>query len=290
MSRLPVLLLPLLFSLAACTDKADDSGDDSGATSDGGAASDGGSGSDGGSTGTDEDADGWSVEDGDCDDSNADVNPDRIETCDGVDEDCDGQTDEDAGGYYYTDDDGDGYGSAADPLRSCDPISGAVDNGADCDDTDSSVYPGATETGNGVDDDCDDEVDEGVASFSVDVSWSSAGVDVTISGGGGSYEFGMAETGAGRDGWYGETCIDGDEPDGLDDYGYDVCHSLNASGGEVESVYPNVSSVRDGSTLFNEDIGDSGDLTYALFATSGSDCWVWGDDPSYYDDFGCSEL
>lgn len=35
--------------------------------------------------------------------------------------------------------------------------------------------------------------------------------------------------------------------------------------------------------------GDSGNLTYALFATSGSDCWVWGDDPGYYDDFGCTE-
>jgi len=43
------------------------------------------------SSGTDADEDGWTVEDGDCDDSNAAVNPDQSEVCgDGLDNDCDG--------------------------------------------------------------------------------------------------------------------------------------------------------------------------------------------------------
>jgi hypothetical protein len=43
----------------------------------------------------DEDGDGFAVDD-DCDDSNADINPDATEVCDGLDNDCSGQTDEGA--------------------------------------------------------------------------------------------------------------------------------------------------------------------------------------------------
>ena len=45
--------------------------------------------------GTDEDADGWTVEEGDCDDTNIYVNPARDEDiADGLDNDCDGRVDE----------------------------------------------------------------------------------------------------------------------------------------------------------------------------------------------------
>src|SRR5262245_44469098 len=45
-------------------------------------------------TGTDQDQDGFTVEAGDCDDSNPDVHPGAPEVCNGIDDDCDTQTDE----------------------------------------------------------------------------------------------------------------------------------------------------------------------------------------------------
>ncbi len=46
-------------------------------------------------TGSDGDGDGWSVEAGDCDDADPTVSPASAETCNGVDDDCDGVVDED---------------------------------------------------------------------------------------------------------------------------------------------------------------------------------------------------
>ncbi len=55
------------------------------------------------------DEDGWSVEDGDCDDGDASINPGVArDGCDGLDNDCDGETDEDFAGDEYEPDDDDG--------------------------------------------------------------------------------------------------------------------------------------------------------------------------------------
>jgi hypothetical protein len=103
----------------------------------------------------------------DCDDGDGAINPDATELCDGVDNDCDGSVDEaDAAdaATWYADGDGDGYGDAASTATACDEPSGFVADDSDCDDGDAAVFPGAAELCNGVDDDCDGSVDEGVTS------------------------------------------------------------------------------------------------------------------------------
>ncbi len=92
------------------------------------------------------------------------VNPDALEICDGIDNDCDGTVDEDDAtdaSTWYADSDGDGYGDASSASTACSQPSGAVADATDCDDGASSVYPGADEYCNIVDDDCDGDVDEG---------------------------------------------------------------------------------------------------------------------------------
>jgi hypothetical protein len=68
----------------------------------------------------------------------------------------------------YLDLDGDGVGDSATAERSCAP--GRADAGGDCNDQDPLTHPGATEVCNGLDDDCDGQVDEG-ACASVAPSW-----------------------------------------------------------------------------------------------------------------------
>ena len=100
----------------------------------------------------------------DCDDDDAASYPSASEYCDDRDNDCDGSVDEGAVDRtsYYKDADGDAYGDSASKKRSCDPISGYVTDKTDCDDGDADINPAATELCNGIDDDCDGTVDDGV--------------------------------------------------------------------------------------------------------------------------------
>ena len=106
--------------------------------------------------------DGWVADDTDCDDSNAAVSPLVTEACDGIDNDCDGDIDEDGatGGLNsYSDADGDGYGDPASRVIVCSYGPEGVANDDDCDDTDASIKPGATELCDGQDNDCNGDAD-----------------------------------------------------------------------------------------------------------------------------------
>ncbi len=105
----------------------------------------------------DADADCWTVREGDCNDSDATVNPGEKEICDDhIDDNCNGlidckdtacDGDANCGAAACQDNDGDGYTS-----DTC--------GGTDCNDNDPSIHPGASEVCNGVDDNCDGQIDE----------------------------------------------------------------------------------------------------------------------------------
>ena len=113
----------------------------------GAGAASGGSSSTGGATTTsssnldvDDDGDGFSELQGDCNDADPGVHPGADEVCDdGVDNNCNGSTD-----GSEPDGDGDGFGPC----------------GGDCDDDDPAVSPAAAEiAGDGIDNDCDGVTD-----------------------------------------------------------------------------------------------------------------------------------
>ncbi len=100
---------------------------------------------------------------GDCNDSNALINPGMTEICNGVDDNCNGQTDEGLLFTYYTDADNDGYGVTSTGVVLCAPdATHKVATGGDCDDTKASINPGAAEVCNSVDDNCNGQTDEGL--------------------------------------------------------------------------------------------------------------------------------
>lgn len=104
---------------------------------------------------------GYSAVAGDCDDANPAVNPDALELCNELDDDCNGATDDEpTDAIWYADVDLDGYGSDIDFVRVCLQPAGTLASAGDCDDADAAVHPGADETCDGADDDCDGVVDE----------------------------------------------------------------------------------------------------------------------------------
>jgi hypothetical protein len=92
--------------------------------------------------GSDDDGDGWTKLEGDCNDTATAISPGDTEIAgNGIDDDCDGTADD---GTDTTDADTDGTTIAA----------------GDCDDTRDTVFPGNAELLDGLDNDCDQWVDE----------------------------------------------------------------------------------------------------------------------------------
>jgi hypothetical protein len=131
----------------------------------------------------------------DCDDDDDSINPDAAETCDTVDQDCDGLIDEgwpdsDGDGLcdgldeeqcdgldndgdatvdengavdatrWYRDDDDDGYGAPLPAITACDQPDGYVAVAGDCDDDDPSTLAAGDEYCDEIDNDCDAVTDE----------------------------------------------------------------------------------------------------------------------------------
>jgi hypothetical protein len=96
---------------------------------------------------TDADGDGVSPAEGDCNDTNAAVNPFALDdTCDGLDNDCNGIIDDPFNA------DGDGFSTCS----------------GDCDDGDGTTFPGATEEADGLDNDCDGIADNNRSDYDDD--------------------------------------------------------------------------------------------------------------------------
>lgn len=99
---------------------------------------------------------GYSLVSGDCNDNNNLINPNAIEVCDGVDNNCDLNIDENLPTFtYYLDADNDGFGDLNFTTTNCSVPVGYSTNSLDCDDTNNQINPNATEIpGNGIDEDC----------------------------------------------------------------------------------------------------------------------------------------
>ncbi len=101
----------------------------------------------------DDDGDGYTENQGDCNDSNVSIHPGAFEVFDAADNDCDSAIDE-----GLIDADGDGHAINILPIDSDDY---AYTLGTDCNDADATINPGAAEVFDGIDNNCNVTIDEG---------------------------------------------------------------------------------------------------------------------------------
>ncbi len=168
---------------------------------------------------TDQDQDGYSVGyEGyagpykDCNDSDPEVNPNASEICNGIDDNCNNQIDENVCQItYYCDSDGDGHYDK-NPDGTCNTYNcvpeGCVDTqGDDCNDNNPNIHPGVLDFCDGIDNNCD-------------------GIDNGCGGGGGGFGGGAGGSISCTVNW---TCTDWSEcyPNGTQ---YRTCTDTNNCG------------------------------------------------------------
>jgi hypothetical protein len=88
---------------------------------------------------------GYTADDGDCDDTSDAAFPGHAELCDEIDNNCDGDVDEGVRQTFYEDRDTDGYGRLDATTEACVSPEGYAALSGDCDDDDPAYNPGAAE-------------------------------------------------------------------------------------------------------------------------------------------------
>jgi hypothetical protein len=115
----------------------------------------------------DNDGDGFSPEEGDCDDEDPEINPAAIEVCNGVDDNCNNFTDDadpsldlSTTTAWYPDNDGDAFGQVEPAAYRCAGLQDEASLSGDCDDGNPAINPGADEYCDGLDTNCNDIADD----------------------------------------------------------------------------------------------------------------------------------
>lgn len=117
--------------------------------------------------------------------------------------------------------------------------------------------------------DSDTDADTGLLDFTV--TWDGTGALVSISNDSASVtHFGIAETGKGMAGWYGEDCYAGSS-------GQQFCHPMPPTGGYLPSI-DGIAELDDGHTLLTA--SSAIDLTYVVIADD--ECVTKGQETAYY--------
>ncbi len=109
---------------------------------------------------------GYVINNSDCDDTDETINPSLQEVCNGMDTDCNGFIDDGLTVYtYFEDADFDGFGNPSITLDTClsFPPIGYIYNSDDCDDNNQLLNPNISEICDGIDNDCNGIIDDGLA-------------------------------------------------------------------------------------------------------------------------------
>ncbi|MEZ4987069.1 MAG: MopE-related protein [Saprospiraceae bacterium] len=105
--------------------------------------------------------------DTDCNDLDASISPDGMEVCDGIDNNCDGNIDENLLIFtWFQDADGDGFGNPNVVGYLYDYTTHRfVADDTDCNDSQAAIHPDAEEICDGIDNNCDGNIDENLSLF-----------------------------------------------------------------------------------------------------------------------------